>query len=64
MARYRDVEDLIQLGAYVRGTDPRTDGAVERMPRIEQLLRQQATESARYVDAISALDALYPEVAS
>ncbi|MFN0059559.1 MAG: FliI/YscN family ATPase [Planctomycetota bacterium] len=59
LARARDVEDLIHLGAYVRGTDPRTDLAVDRVGRIEALLRQTPDESASLEQAAAQLKAIY-----
>jgi len=44
LARAREVEDLVQLGAYVRGQDARTDLALDRLPRLEAFLRQRADE--------------------
>jgi flagellum-specific ATP synthase len=59
LSRYRDCEDILQLGAYVRGTDPRTDLAVQRMPAIEKLLQQYPEEQASFDEAVSALEAIY-----
>ncbi len=46
LARYRDTEELIRLGAYVSGSDPATDLAIERMPAIERFLCQERDEPA------------------
>ncbi|MBI4229953.1 MAG: FliI/YscN family ATPase [Planctomycetes bacterium] len=46
MAIYRQNEDLIRAGAYVRGADPRLDAAVGKMEAIEAFLRQDRFESA------------------
>jgi flagellum-specific ATP synthase len=40
LAVHRQNEDLITVGAYQRGTDPRVDDAIEHMPAIEAFLRQ------------------------
>ena len=58
LARVREVEDLVQLGAYVRGQDPRTDAALDRVPRIEALLRQRADETCSSEDAVRALSSI------
>jgi len=48
LAVYRQAEDLIQLGAYVAGSNPRLDAAIRARPRILQFLRQAAnTQSTR-----------------
>jgi flagellum-specific ATP synthase len=40
LATYRAKEDLISIGAYARGTDPRIDEAIEMVNPIEDFLRQ------------------------
>jgi flagellum-specific ATP synthase len=46
LAAYRDAQDLIQVGAYVAGSDPRVDLAQRMMPRIEAWLRQRVGEDS------------------
>ncbi len=58
LARARDVEDLVQLGAYVRGQDARTDGALDRLPAIEALLCQHAEELSTREEAIQMMHAV------
>ena len=41
MALYREVEDLVQIGAYARGSSPETDVAIEYHRAIIELLRQE-----------------------
>jgi len=40
MAAYREVEDMINIGAYVEGSDSRIDYARKVMPKINAFLRQ------------------------
>jgi len=40
MATYRRTEDLIQLGAYVAGTNPKVDAAVRARQSMEAFLKQ------------------------
>ncbi len=40
MAAYSKVEDLINIGAYVSGSDPEVDLAIQRMGPINEFLRQ------------------------
>jgi flagellar biosynthesis/type III secretory pathway ATPase len=44
MAAYREAQDLIQVGAYVPGSDPRVDAACRAMPDIDIFLRQGVEE--------------------
>ncbi|MEA3212876.1 MAG: flagellum-specific synthase [Chthoniobacter sp.] len=44
LALYRKNEDLVNIGAYVKGTNPKVDRAIERQPALVQFLRQNFTE--------------------
>jgi flagellum-specific ATP synthase len=44
LAAYRDVEDLLQIGAYAKGSSPDADLAITYQPRIIELLRQGSGE--------------------
>ena len=41
LATYRGVEDLVQIGAYARGSNPEADVAISYHPQIIDLLQQQ-----------------------
>lgn len=47
MSAYRDAKDLIQVGAYAAGSDPRVDTALAALPQIDAFLRQRVGESTR-----------------
>jgi FliI/YscN family ATPase len=55
LATIRDSEDLISVGAYVKGANPRLDGALDRRGAIDALLCQQPDTLCRYSDAVGAL---------
>lgn len=40
LALYREVEDLVQIGAYAKGSSPEHDVAIEVQPAITAMLRQ------------------------
>jgi type III secretion protein N (ATPase) len=40
LARYEEVEMLLQIGEYERGSDPDTDRAIDQRPAIQRFLRQ------------------------
>lgn len=44
MALYRQSEDLINLGAYVSGTNPKLDSAIRMRPQLMEFLRQGSHE--------------------
>jgi flagellum-specific ATP synthase len=58
LATYAEAEDLIQIGAYVTGSDPRIDAARAAHPRIEALIRQGLRESVPSSAAIAAAGAI------
>jgi flagellum-specific ATP synthase len=41
---YQQNRDLITVGAYRRGSDPRVDLAIEQWPKIQDFLRQDMFE--------------------
>ena len=58
MATLRDTEDLVSVGAYVKGTTPRIDQALERRERIQQFLCQPSDTLVGFGDALDALQAI------
>jgi flagellar biosynthesis/type III secretory pathway ATPase len=44
LAIYQEAEDLINVGAYVRGSNPEIDWAIDLNPRINEFLRQRLDE--------------------
>jgi flagellum-specific ATP synthase len=58
MQRYRDVEDLLKIGAYVSGTDPDTDVAISMHPSVQAFLQQAMDEPCVLQEALQQLDAL------
>ena len=46
MSAYREAQDLIQVGAYAAGSDPRVDVAIAAMPQIDAFLKQRVTEKS------------------
>jgi flagellar biosynthesis/type III secretory pathway ATPase len=55
MATYREAEDLINIGAYVKGSNPRIDEALRNWDRIRTFLRQAADERAEYDESVRQL---------
>ncbi len=50
MAVYREAEDLINIGAYVEGSNPDIDRARQLRPRILQFLKQDLYERGAFED--------------
>jgi len=57
-SRYHRSRDLINVGAYVRGTDPALDEAIELYPRLEAFLQQNMRERAGYGDSCLQMEQL------
>jgi flagellum-specific ATP synthase len=53
LAVYKEIEDLVQIGAYAPGSNPEADIAIEYRPRILELLRQSRDEPSRFDEARS-----------
>jgi FliI/YscN family ATPase len=58
MSAYREAADLVQVGAYVPGSDPRVDMAMRKMPHIDAFLRQDAHEPAPFEATLGRLHEL------
>jgi FliI/YscN family ATPase len=58
MATIKENEDLISVGAYVPGSNPRIDEAFAKRESIDQFLRQPADTLGPLEDAVAALKAL------
>ncbi|MCM2324316.1 MAG: FliI/YscN family ATPase [Oligoflexia bacterium] len=53
LALYAQAEDLINIGAYVKGANPKIDQAVAVNDRINALLRQDIAERASYQETVA-----------
>ena len=55
---YRQQRDLIAVGAYQKGSDPRTDEAIMLYPRLSAFLQQETDEPVNLAEAETGLDAV------
>ena len=55
MALYRENKDLIDVGMYQQGTNPKLDIAIEMMPKINAFLQQRTTDSVNMQNTIDTL---------
>ncbi len=58
LATLRDTEDLVSVGAYVKGTTPRIDRALERRDPIAAFLCQPSDTLIDFPDAVAGLRSL------
>ncbi|VAX20170.1 Flagellum-specific ATP synthase FliI [hydrothermal vent metagenome] len=54
-AVYTEAEDLINIGAYVTGSNPGIDAAITKIDALNDFLRQRIHESASITDSLTAL---------
>jgi FliI/YscN family ATPase len=55
LAAYERSEDLINLGAYVAGSNPKVDLAIAMRPQLLEFLRQPASEPTEFSDTLRRL---------
>lgn len=58
MSVYRESEDLINIGAYVSGSNENVDRAISKNDEIQSYLKQDLTESSSFIEAVSKLHEL------
>lgn len=58
LAIFRQSEDLINLGAYVSGSNPRLDAAIKSRTDMMQFLRQKSHEISSLDETVKRMDAL------
>ncbi|HZO22936.1 MAG TPA: flagellar protein export ATPase FliI [Steroidobacteraceae bacterium] len=61
LATYQQNRDLIAIGAYQRGSDPRVDNAITLWPRVQKFLQQDMTERVNFAASLTALSAVLAE---
>jgi flagellum-specific ATP synthase len=59
LATYRKAEDLINIGAYVSGSNPKIDYAIKMIDRINGYLRQEVDERVPLAESAAQLNALF-----
>lgn len=58
MAVYKEAEDLIHIGAYVKGSSPKIDEAVQKMDAINDFLCQGVFEVQSFEETIQRLEGI------
>ena len=55
MSMYRENKDLIDVGMYQPGSNPKLDTAIEMMPKINAFLQQRTSDSVNMQNTIETL---------
>jgi flagellum-specific ATP synthase len=58
LALYHDSQDLIQLGAYAAGSNPRLDACIRARPEIMNFLKQEAHAFSSLSETLERMDKL------
>ncbi len=61
LSTYEKQKDLILLGAYERGSDPRVDYAIEKIDAVNAFLKQRVDERASFDETIARLQEVFAE---
>ncbi len=61
LSTYQQHRDLVAIGAYQRGSDPRVDQAIRLWPGVQQFLQQDMRERVDLASSLAALDGLLAE---
>lgn len=59
MAAYQDAEDLINIGAYVKGSNKAIDEAIQYIEPIKRFLKQSATESVSFEESVKQMAMIF-----
>ena len=59
LAIYHQHRDLINIGAYQKGSDARVDAAIELWPAMQKFLMQPIEQRVSHAEAVNALRQLF-----
>ncbi len=59
LAVYKESEDLINIGAYVKGANPKIDEAISKIDKINDFLTQAIEEQFSFEETIAFLEQIY-----
>jgi flagellum-specific ATP synthase len=62
LAAAEEVRELVEVGAYVPGTNPAADRGLAAKPSLVEFLRQPSHETVGFEEAWAQLDALRPQI--
>ena len=63
LAVYEEAEDLINIGAYVKGNNARIDFAIDHIEKIRAHLKQKQTEKVDFDSSLQSLRKIFEEAA-
>ena len=57
LAKYAEIELLVQIGEYKKGADAEADSALAHIPKVNAFLRQKQDEKSTFEQTVAALQA-------
>lgn len=61
LSTYKEAEDLINIGAYVKGSNPKIDYSIQKIEQINEFLRQGVNESFQLLEAEAQLEQIFKD---
>lgn len=61
MATYNEAEDLINIGAYKRGSNPNIDRAINMIDQVNEYLLQDTDAKFTFEESVEQLEAMFQE---
>ena len=61
MATYNEAEDLINIGAYKKGSNPNIDRAINKIDEVNEYLLQSTDEKFSFEETVEQLENLFSE---
>jgi flagellum-specific ATP synthase len=61
LATYKRAEDLVNIGAYVEGSNPRIDHALKYIDKVNAFLQQGIYEAVTFDEAVAELQRIFEE---
>ncbi len=61
LATYNEAEDLINIGAYKSGSNPKIDHAIEKIDAVNEFLMQDVDAKYDYEQAVDMLRELFED---
>jgi flagellum-specific ATP synthase len=59
MATYNEAEDLINIGAYKKGSNPNIDKAIDKIDQVNEFLLQDAEDKYSFEETVKELEDLF-----
>lgn len=59
LARYSEAEDLINIGAYVKGSNPKIDYALSKIEQVNNLLKQGTFDQVDFEETVNQLIGIF-----